>query len=440
MDDRTANWDDGLDHVARSDVGMRRNNNQDSFAEFVASSESAWKQRGHLFVVADGMGAHAAGELASKLAADNIPHLYSKMATESPTVAIRKAIEQTNDKIHGRGEANAEFHGMGTTSSCLLLTSGGAIIGHVGDSRIYRLRGNRLDQLTFDHSLQWEMRRANGQFHNSAFAENLPKNIITRSLGPNAQVQVDVEGPFPLQVGDTFLLCSDGLTGQVKNEELGMILTCTPPDEAARALIDLANLRGGPDNITVEIIKVTGEHISQGLVAGATADDDDAGNGPHGWITTLAIVSGVASAGLAVAGFVMNLPLAILGGVFLVVVAVGLSVLRKKWTPPVAVAKSERRQGGAPYVSCLVQPGQEFSEHLGQVFQQLREAAQREDWQIDWSQVKLLTREIDGALTVQDYRNAIRHYCRAISFMMSELHDQGRRKRETGESDNVFSE
>lgn len=440
MDNRTATWDDGLDHVARSDVGMRRNNNQDSFAEFVASSESAWRQRGHLFVVADGMGAHAAGELASKLAADNIPHLYSKMASESPLVAIRKAIEQTNDKIHGRGQANAEFHGMGTTSSCLLLTSGGAIIGHVGDSRVYRLRGNRLDQLTFDHSLVWEMRRANGQFHNSSFAENLPKNIITRSLGPHAQVQVDVEGPFPMQVGDTFLLCSDGLTGQVKNEELGMILACAPPDEAARALVDLANLRGGPDNITVEIIKVTGEHISQGPVVGATAEDDDKGISPRGWVTALTVLCGVAAMGLGVAGLAMDLHPAIVAAVILAITAAGLAMLRQRWPPPAVAATAERRHGGAPYVSCLVEPGQEFVEHLSQVFQQLREAAQREDWQIDWNQVKLLTRDIDGAMTVQDHRGAIRYYCRAICFMMSELHDQSRRKRATGDSDNVFSD
>ena len=91
----------------------------------------------------------------------------------------------------------------------------------------------------------------------------ISKNIITRSLGPNAAVQVDLEGPHPVQAGDTFLLCSDGLSGQVKDDEIGMVLSCLPPAEAAQALVDLANLRGGPDNITVVIVRVLGPQIAQ---------------------------------------------------------------------------------------------------------------------------------------------------------------------------------
>ena len=425
------NWDDGLDHVARSDVGMRRNNNQDSFAEFVASSEAAWRQRGHLFVVADGMGAHAAGELASKLAADNIPHLYSKLATEPTDVALRKAIEQTNDKIHGRGEADSAFHGMGTTTSCLVLTSAGAYIGHVGDSRIYRLRGNRLDQLTFDHSLVWEMRRANGQFHNSEFGKNLPKNIITRSLGPHAQVQVDVEGPFPLAVGDTFLLCSDGLTGPVKNEELGVIIGCLPPDESATVLVDLANLRGGPDNITVEVVRVTGEHIAQmNALGGSPAEITDPRLGKRGLATALLLLTALAVVGLAAAEVLMSVPYAGGASVLLSLVAAGLAWWRYRMPAAPVDKPLGRHQGGAPYDSCLATPNPEFVKLLQGILQELRDAARHDDWEIDWRRVEALSAEAEEVDKRKDVPAAIRHYCRAISFMMSELAAQKRRKRD----------
>ncbi|MGE0610624.1 MAG: PP2C family serine/threonine-protein phosphatase, partial [Pirellulales bacterium] len=417
------------------------NNNQDSFAEYVASSEAAWRQRGHLFIVADGMGAHAAGELASKLAVDNIPHLYSKLASESTDIAIRKAIEQTNDKIHDRGQANAEFHGMGTTTSCLVLTKAGAYIGHVGDSRIYRLRGNRLDQLTFDHSLVWEMRRANGQFHNSEFGANLPKNIITRSLGPHAQVQVDVEGPFPLCVGDTFLLCSDGLTGPVKNEELALIIGCLPPDDAARMLVDLANLRGGPDNITVEVVKVTGEHISQiDSVSGAAVDTPDPGMAIRGLATSLLLLFGLGTVALLAVGIVLGQAWAIAAGVVCGLATAGLAVWRRKLPAPPAEVEAGRLHGGAPYDSCLFNPNAEFVEQLKGIFKELCDAARHDDWEIDWRRVETLAGEASEIEKTQEIPGTIRSYCRSISFMMSELAAQPRRKRNAGQDDSVFSD
>ncbi len=143
----------------------------------------------------------------------------------------------------------------------LVLLPQGALVAHVGDSRVYRLRGTRLEQLTFDHSLVWEMSAA-GQLPKDALPGFVPKNIITRSLGPHASVQVDLEGPFPLEAEDTFLLCSDGLTGQVCDEEIGVLLQCLPPADAAQVLIDLANLRGGPDNVTVIIARVKGPALT----------------------------------------------------------------------------------------------------------------------------------------------------------------------------------
>ncbi len=145
---------------------------------------------------------------------------------------------------------------MGTTASTLAILPEGAVVAHVGDSRIYRLRRGVFEQLTFDHSLVWEM-EASGQVHpNSALGQSIPKNVITRSLGPNAEVMVDIEGPFQVEEGDRFLLCSDGLSGQVDDTEMAALVDCLPEELAARVLVDLANLRGGPDNSTVIIVRI----------------------------------------------------------------------------------------------------------------------------------------------------------------------------------------
>ena len=240
-----------LKHASVSDLGMRRTNNQDSLAVIVTDDVATWATRGHLLMVADGMGAHAAGELASKLAVDNIPHTYFKLRDLYPPAALRQAIRDANTAIHAKGQSSIGFQGMGTTCSCLVLLPQGALVAHIGDSRVYRLRGDLLEQLTFDHSLVWEMAAA-GQMTEADVPAYIPKNVITRSLGPHPTVHIDLEGPFSAQSGDMFLICSDGLSGPVTDEEIGAILHCLGPQEAAETLVDLANLRGGPDNISVD--------------------------------------------------------------------------------------------------------------------------------------------------------------------------------------------
>lgn len=249
-------------YAALTDVGMRRRNNQDSFCVVLADGRSAWERQGHLFIVADGMGAHAAGELASRLAVDLIPHHYTKQQQPKPIENLHRAMLEANNEIYRRGQANIEFRNMGTTTSALALLPEGVICAHVGDSRIYHLRGASLHQLTFDHSLVWEMQAAGGISEESLKSGLIPKNVITRSLGPNASVLIDLEGPFPVQVGDRFLVCSDGLSGQLTDVELGVLMKLLPPATAAQAMVDLANLRGGPDNITVVIVEITKDLVA----------------------------------------------------------------------------------------------------------------------------------------------------------------------------------
>src|SRR6476620_3112978 len=142
-----------LKHASVSDLGMRRTNNQDSIAAVVPKAVAPWPLGGHLLMVADGMGAHAAGELASKLAVDNIPHTYFKLRDLYPPAALRQAIREANTTIHSKGQSSIGFQGMGTTCSCLLLLPQGALVAHIGNRRISRLRGDFWNQWTLAHSL-----------------------------------------------------------------------------------------------------------------------------------------------------------------------------------------------------------------------------------------------------------------------------------------------
>ena len=267
MSSSVPGWTDCLEYAAFTDVGMRRASNQDYYAVSLAEDQHQWQRRGHLFLVADGMGAHAAGELASKMAAENVVERYRRLIDLPPPTALKQSLQEANEEIYHFGERHVDCRGMGTTCSALLLLPQGAVVSHVGDSRVYRLRGHRLEQLTFDHSLAWELLAAS-RFSEELISTAVPKNVITRSLGPNGSVEVDMEGPFPLRLGDTFLVCSDGLTGFVDDEELGQLLVCLPPDDAVRTMTALANLRGGADNITAIVARVAGPPMVDGSETG----------------------------------------------------------------------------------------------------------------------------------------------------------------------------
>jgi len=267
---------DHFEHAAVSDVGIRRSHNQDSFTVLVAPDPKGYRKLGHVFHVADGMGAHAVGELASEIATRIIAHTYCKYAAENVPGALKKAFTEANAAIHERGLKNPEFGGMGTTSTCLVLRPDGAWIGHVGDSRVYRVRNGAMQQLSFDHSLLWE--KAKRKHVKPEELEGVPHNVIVRSLGPESEVEADIQGPHPIEEGDVFLLCSDGLSGPLGDRELGAVCSVLPPKEACEFLIDLANLRGGPDNITVIVVRV-GPPVEpvkkKKKKAAAAADDDD---------------------------------------------------------------------------------------------------------------------------------------------------------------------
>jgi protein phosphatase len=249
-----------LQHHDLSDVGCRRANNQDSWCVHPPVSSQQYRQRGWLLMVADGMGAHAAGELASGIAVREVPTQYQRMAGRSPPLALKESFKRVNSEIYTRGEAEPEYHGMGTTCTALAILPRGAVVAHIGDSRCYRIRDNVIDQLTFDHSLVWELEHSNQMSREDAAAA--PRNIITRSMGPHADVKVDIEGPHPIQEDDVFLLCSDGLTGQVSDEEIGLVAGQLSAREATELLVGLTLCRGAPDNVTVVVARAGAGEVS----------------------------------------------------------------------------------------------------------------------------------------------------------------------------------
>jgi protein phosphatase len=202
-------WQQCLEYAALSDVGMRRANNQDSMAVALAGSQAECVSRGHVFMVADGMGAHAAGELASKIATDSIPLIYQKLRELPPPEALRKAVQDANQLINQRGQSSDDFKGMGTTCTTLALLADGALVAHVGDSRAYRLRGLQLEQLTFDHSLVWEIRAA-GQMPNDQVPMYVPKNIITVRSAPTRRFRSTSRGPFRSRRATRFWFAATG--------------------------------------------------------------------------------------------------------------------------------------------------------------------------------------------------------------------------------------
>lgn len=362
--------------AALSDIGMRRRNNQDSMATNLADGVAAWERSGHLFIVADGMGAHAAGELASRLAVDLIQHHYEKQQQPRPIENLHRAIIEANNEIFRRGQANIEFRNMGTTCSVLALLPEGAICAHVGDSRIYRLRGTLLEQLTFDHSLIWEMHAAGGLDDAAMQSSPIPKNVITRSLGPNASVLIDLEGPMPILVGDKFLVCSDGLSGQLTDIEIGILMSLLAPEIAAQAMLDLANLRGGPDNVTLIVTQVVGAELATQRDTQLAAARPPGKSLPFPW--PFAVASAIClltAAILWMAGLIpIAIAVAIVGFVALLIGAIRFQISRP------STERDSQQFGRSPYRHFQCHADATMVERLSGTIQALREAALENRW------------------------------------------------------------
>jgi PPM family protein phosphatase len=246
-----------------SDVGLQRDHNEDSFAVEADLN---------LFVVADGMGGHQAGDVASRLATEMIVKFFRSTHGEELTWPfdfdphlseeenrLSSGVKLANHQIVELGNRRPELHGMGTTVVAALFSGqkGKLYIAHVGDSRAYRVRGGEIRQLTRDHSLVNDYLDANPELSEER-RNDLPKNVITRALGMQENIPVDLTA-FDVELGDVYLLCSDGLSGMVDDEDIWSAIESIPDlDAACHRLINLANAHGGEDNVTALLVRVEG--------------------------------------------------------------------------------------------------------------------------------------------------------------------------------------
>ena len=236
-----------------------------------ANQDAMYADRG-LFVVADGMGGHQGGEVAANLAVRSLAG-----AEHDTTDALRAAVHQANQVVHDTSIARPELHGMGTTLTAIAVVSDerGPHFGlaNVGDSRIYRQRDGELHQLTYDHSYVAELIRR-GDINEQEAANHPYRNMLTRAIGVHADVDVDDWEVEP-EAGDRYVLCSDGLTNEVTDAEINAVLRQNPDvSEAARRLVQLANLNGGRDNSTVLIVDVRIDEASVAPIAEESEEDD----------------------------------------------------------------------------------------------------------------------------------------------------------------------
>ena len=238
-----------------SDVGMMRRENQDALGYFPSEAPSIETDKGVLCVVADGMGGHRGGRDASSIAVTTIPEKYFAADGASIAESLQHAFQEANGRIYDRAAADNALQGMGTTCCALVLRQHTAIIAHVGDSRVYRITHRGTEQLTRDHSKVAEMVRrgiltqAEAQIHPE-------RSHLYRALGVRPSVDVDIIGDIALATDESFLLCSDGLYQYVGDDELREIVLSRRPQEACEHLVDLANRRGGSDNISVIVANV----------------------------------------------------------------------------------------------------------------------------------------------------------------------------------------
>lgn len=246
----------GFESGKLSDPGCVRQNNEDSVLLEPAGS-GVMGDLGLLAVVADGMGGHQAGEVASRLAVLTIQQVFADSRQMPPPAALGKAFEVANRTIYEEGAQNPAFQGMGTTATALVLRRNTAFFAHVGDSRLYRLRHNVLEQLSEDHTLVMTLLR-DGLLTEEEARNHPDRHVLVRVMGTHPSLQaIDTNTGLPVEAGDVFLLCSDGLHDLVTPEEILESLDGLVPDAANAKLVELAKSRGGHDNISVIVVKAS---------------------------------------------------------------------------------------------------------------------------------------------------------------------------------------
>ncbi|NOR15378.1 MAG: hypothetical protein GQ544_06720, partial [Candidatus Aminicenantes bacterium] len=245
---------DRIEYAGLSDIGLQRSVNQDSYGTFPAEGQSGPGYKGQLFIVADGIGGHVGGNTASAMAVNIIQEEYFKDDSEDISESLLKAFQKANKLICDELSCSDPMLKMGTTCSALVLASQQGCIAHVGDSQIFQIKNEKITQLTQDHTIIADLMRR-GAITEEQAKKHPEKRVLSRAVGIEAEVEIDILENIPLQDKQSFVLCTDGLA-KVTHEEIKNVVLAELPKEACRLLVQMANDRGGGDNVTVQIIKI----------------------------------------------------------------------------------------------------------------------------------------------------------------------------------------
>jgi len=241
-----------------SDVGCQRENNEDSYLYWEPASEQEFQRKGRLAAIADGMGGYEGGQEASRIAVETIRDVYDEVMRDDPRAALEEAFATAHERIQAYAARHPGLHGMGTTATAIVVQGRQLFFAHVGDSRLYLLRAGQISRLTRDHS--YVGRLVESGIVRPEDAEKHPqRHILTSALGAGTEVSMESSPQsMALLDGDYLLICTDGLWGVVADQELEREVGGGSSAQACAALVKLALQRGGPDNITVQVLRVSG--------------------------------------------------------------------------------------------------------------------------------------------------------------------------------------
>jgi protein phosphatase len=250
----------GLEIASLSDIGCVRQNNEDSFGYWEPEDDGEFLRKGRLAVVADGMGGYEGGQEASRLAVETVVRRYRDFEGDDPQKALDEAVQAAHEQIRNYSFEHTELRGMGTTCTAAAVVRGGdgeaLYYAHVGDTRLYLIRDGQITRVTRDHSYVGRLVEA-GMISAEEAERHPQRNILTAALGTSPDLIMDsASHPEPLLAEDVLVICSDGLWGQMRDAEILDTVKNKSAEQAARELIGLARDRGGPDNITVEILRL----------------------------------------------------------------------------------------------------------------------------------------------------------------------------------------
>ena len=246
----------GIEVSVQSDIGCLRQNNEDSFGYWEPEDDQQFLRKGRLAVVADGMGGYEGGQEASRLAVETLVEVYRDFGGDDPQAALVEALQAAHEQIREYSFAHPGLRGMGTTCTAAAIVQDSLYYVHVGDTRLYLIRDGQITRVTRDHS--YVGRLVESGMISPEEAEHHPqRNILTAALGTNPDLIMDSPGhPEPLRPEDVLLICSDGLWGLVRDSEILDAVENKSAEQTGRKLIELARERGGPDNITVEVLRL----------------------------------------------------------------------------------------------------------------------------------------------------------------------------------------